>query len=165
MRGGTRIDRNLHKLFVIAIWVIAADQATKAVITSQVALNDAIEVIPGLFNIVYVRNLGAAFGILNDGSVLSKLFLIGVSSIALVLIGSLIKSSKDALLSFALSLIAGGAVGNLIDRVRLGYVIDFLDFYIGEYHWPAFNVADSAITVGALLALFSYLKETRKKGA
>ncbi|MBI5492993.1 MAG: signal peptidase II [Deltaproteobacteria bacterium] len=154
--------RNVRIFFITAASVIIADQATKAYIAARLWPNQVIEAVPGVFNIVYLKNPGAAFGILNEGGSLRRVILAGVSVAALAVIGFLVRESKDRLTSFSLSLIAGGAVGNLIDRVRFGEVVDFLDFHIGAYHWPAFNVADSAITVGVILAAFSYYLKPRR---
>jgi signal peptidase II len=156
MRGGVEIKKKLQILAATAVTLVILDQATKHLVTSRLRLNEVIEVVPGLFNIVLFRNPGAAFSAFSTGGLFRTLFLIAVSVAALVIIAVLIRQSKDALMSFALSMIAAGAMGNLIDRVRYGSVIDFIDLYAGGYHWPAFNVADSAITVGVILAIFSY---------
>ncbi|MBI5328622.1 MAG: signal peptidase II [Deltaproteobacteria bacterium] len=144
-------------LILVSITIVILDQLTKAIITSYLSLHQSIEVISGFFNIIYIRNPGAAFGLFSSGSEsLRILFLTGVSIAALIAIFLVYRSIKNnAAYSIALSLIAGGAVGNLIDRIRFGEVIDFLDVYIGRYHWPAFNVADSAITIGVFIAVFS----------
>jgi signal peptidase II len=144
----------LIPLFVAAP-VVVLDQASKLVVTRGMFLNQTIEVIGGFFNIVYVINTGAAFSILRDGGSLRTLVLIGASVAALVVIGALIRRAEGFFTPIYLSLIAGGAFGNLIDRVRYGGVVDFLDFHVGRYHWPAFNVADSAITAGVAAALYS----------
>lgn len=125
---------------------------------------EAIEVIPGFFNLVFYMNQGAAFGILNEGGMARKLFLIGTSLAALAIVAVLVWQSRSRLTTFALSLIAGGAVGNLIDRARFGFVVDFLDFYLSTRHWPAFNVADSAITVGVGLTIIIYFFSNEKPG-
>ena len=145
-------------LILISLIVVILDQFTKAVITNYFILHQSIEVIRGLFNITYIRNPGAAFGILRDVSgTFRTIFLTGISFTALIIIFFVYRNIKDTASRIAFSLIAGGAFGNLVDRIRFGEVIDFLDFYIGRYHWPAFNVADSAITVGVFIAvLFLY---------
>lgn len=145
-------------LIIVASAVIILDQLTKAIISHYLYLHQSIEVIGGFFNITYIRNPGAAFGLFRDsGEIFRVLFLTGTSIVALIVIFFFYKQVKDGLISkIALSLIAGGAVGNLIDRIRFGEVVDFLDFYIGIYHWPAFNIADSAITVGVFLLLIFY---------
>ncbi len=147
---------NLKIILLTALSVTALDQLTKYIVMRSLNLNQVVETVPGLFDLVYFKNPGAAFGIFNDGGIWRTVFLIGTSVVSLVVIGALLRQSKDTLMTFALSLIAGGAVGNLIDRVRFGAVVDFLYFHAGEYYWPAFNVADSAITVGVALAIASY---------
>lgn len=152
--------------FLIIAAVIAADQATKGLVLQSFRLYDSQEVIPGFFNLVYVQNTGAAFSMLADvDSPWRHYFFLGIGTIALVgLTIAHFKLRKDhRLYSVALALIAGGAAGNLVDRVRLGAVVDFLDFYVGRYHWPAFNVADSAICLGAALFLIINVLETRNK--
>ena len=145
------------KIFaLVGAAVLVLDQITKLAVTAALATYEIVKAVPGFFNIVHYLNPGAAFGILNKSGFSGKLILIGVSIGALVLIASMVRGSKDRLYTFALSLIAGGAAGNLVDRIRQGSVIDFLDFHIGGHHWPAFNVADSAITVGVGLAILSF---------
>jgi signal peptidase II len=156
VRGGVKINKNLKILLPTAAVVVILDQVSKVLVGTVMTPGRAIEVIPGLFNIIYVKNPGAAFGIFRHGGIIRTFFLLAVTAAALVIIGFLLRQSRDRVMSFALSLVAGGAVGNLIDRVRFGSVVDFLDFFIGRHHWPAFNVADSAITVGVIIALYSY---------
>ncbi len=156
MSGGIEIKKKLRIFAATSAAVVILDRITKYAVTARLRPNEVVEEIPGFFNIVLYRNPGAAFSIFNAGGALRTLFLIAVSVAALVIIAVLIAQSKDALMTFALSMIAGGAAGNLIDRVRYGSVVDFLDFYAAGYHWPAFNVADSAITAGVVLAIFSY---------
>jgi signal peptidase II len=140
---------------LLAVFVVVADVITKAIILANFRIYEALPVIPGFFQIVHVRNTGAAFGLgANSSSPLVPL-LLSVGALAvflLVVVYSLRSAADDMLLQTGLHLILGGAVGNLIDRFRLGSVVDFLDFYVTwggrEYHWPAFNVADSAIVVG-----------------
>jgi signal peptidase II len=145
------------KAIALTVAVTAVlDQLTKALVVHYFSLYDMVEVIPGFFNIVHWRNPGAAFGLFKEGGMVRTLLLAGVSFLALVIIGLLLRHAKDTITRVALSLIAGGAVGNLIDRLRFGEVIDFFDFYVGRYHWPAFNVADSAITVGVFLSLYLF---------
>lgn len=155
--------KNLLILLVTGTVVAVLDQATKLLVAGYLYRNQVIEVIPGLFNLVYYRNTGAAFGVLNNGGTLKVLFLISTSLIALGVITYLVRETKSFILTFALSLVAGGAVGNLIDRLLYGSVIDFLEFYVKGYYWPAFNVADSAITVGVFLAALHYLKAPQEK--
>ena len=159
---------NLKKsyIYIIVICVIFLDQITKIYINSNILIHDSFSVIGGLFNITHIRNTGAAFGFLAKVSPMFRfIFLIAVTVAAILLIIYYFwkTGGERMLLNISLSLILGGAVGNLIDRVRLGEVIDFLDFYIGAYHWPAFNVADSAISAGAIILIFEVLKRRSKE--
>lgn len=143
-------------LLLIAGVVVLLDQITKAVILNQLPLYRTIPVIPGFFNITHLHNPGGAFGFFADQSVLvRKIVFLFMSSAAVVLVLYFYHNTPRThpWLSAGLALIFGGAVGNLIDRFRFGKVVDFLDFYIGGAHWPAFNVADSAITVGVTIFL------------
>lgn len=129
-------------------------------------LHESIPVIQGLFSITYVRNPGAAFGFLADASPLFRsIFFVAVTVLAIILVMHYIRKSRaeEPFLTFALSLVLSGAVGNLIDRIRFGEVIDFLDVYIGSYHWPAFNVADSAISVGAVILFIGLTRRGRER--
>ncbi|MBI5562536.1 MAG: signal peptidase II [Deltaproteobacteria bacterium] len=150
------MKKNLGIFAAIALSVAVIDQAAKAVIAGRFAYSESVPVIRGVFNLVYYGNPGAAFSILASGGALRTVFLAGASIAALVIIGFMARQAASLLQNLSLALIAGGAVGNLIDRVRLGYVVDFLDFQAGAYHWPAFNAADTAITVGVGLAVYSY---------
>ena len=155
----------MHRRYVLiavtVLSVIVADLVTKAAIERGLALGASIEVIPGFFNLVSWRNTGAAFGMLGGGGPLVTYLLMAVNVVALGVIAYLIHHSKKTSMDLALSLVAGGAVGNLIDRVRYGEVVDFLDFHIGSLHWPAFNVADSAITTGVVLLIVLIITEPR----
>lgn len=146
----------------IAAAVVIVDQVTKLWIMASLALHEQQNIIPGFFDLVYVTNTGAAFGFLSGSKTwLRQAFFVAVSVIALIIIvfayGHLKKQAR--LFVYALGLIAGGAVGNLIDRLRFGAVVDFLDFYLGSYHWPAFNAADSAITIGVGMFLLGTLQQ------
>ena len=163
----------LRDLFPVGIAgvIVIIDQLTKLWIMNVFTLHEKITLIPGFFDLVYVTNTGAAFGFLAGSKTwLRQAFFVTVSVVALVIIiiayGHLKKQS--AIFVYALGLIGGGAVGNLIDRLRFGSVVDFLDFYLGSYHWPAFNAADSAITVGIGLfllgTLMQHLQEKNKGG-
>jgi signal peptidase II len=123
-------------------------------------------VLPGFFNLTYLTNNGAAFSMLAGQPALwRQVFFIGAAGVALVFIWLAQRSfgRNSALYTAALALIAGGAIGNLIDRIRFGFVIDFLDVYVGIHHWPAFNIADSAITVGVTLFIFNNLVLERRQ--
>ena len=140
--------------------VVVLDQATKGLVMAYFNLYDSQPVIPGLFNLTYLTNTGAAFGMLAGAqSVWRQVFFVGVAVAAIGLMAFSYKQfrSQGRIFAHAIGLIAGGAVGNLIDRLRFGAVVDFLDFYIGTHHWPAFNVADSAITVGVGLFILGGL--------
>jgi len=151
-------------LLIVSAVVLVLDQATKLYIDSRFALHQSLTVVENFFHITYVRNKGAAFGIFADNAVRIPFF-VTISLVAAVgILWYLYRSgAQQKLLHFALSLIFAGAVGNLIDRVRLGEVIDFIDVHWYQYHWPAFNVADSAITVGVGILLVDLWREERKK--
>jgi len=144
-----------YGLLVVAVLIL--DRWTKLLIQKRFELNGSISVIDGLFNITYVRNTGVAFGIFSSISSPAKTVLLSVftACAAVVVVTYSVRSpARNRLLQIALSLILGGALGNLYDRLVYGYVVDFLELYAGSYHWPSFNVADSAISIGvALLAL------------
>ena len=152
-------------LCIVATIVLLLDQATKILIDRTMGLHTSITVVQNFFHITYIRNKGAAFGILADSSFRLPFF-ICVSIVAIVVILGIFRKLRpdQGFNAVALSLVFSGAFGNLIDRVRLGEVIDFLDFHWYQHHWPAFNVADSAICVGVfLLAIDILLDERRKK--
>ena len=139
--------------FALAALVVLADQATKALVLARFALGERLELAP-FFNLVLVYNKGAAFSFLSDAGGWQKPLLIAFAVGAAALVSFMIvRRPRERLLCTALALILGGALGNVIDRLRFGQVIDFLDAHAGGYHWPAFNVADSAITIGALLLI------------
>ena len=145
-------------IFIITLSILFTDQLTKLLATQNLLLNQSAPLIKGIFHLTLIHNRGAAFGILKNQTPL----FIFISILAVILIYSALRNNKYKKYSFyniSLALISAGALGNLIDRLRLGYVIDFLDFRI----WPVFNVADSAITIGAILLGYAILKspETR----
>lgn len=140
--------------FLISLCVIALDRVTKWTISRRLSMHDGIQVIPGFFRIIHTENPGAAFGIFADSPSQWKLgMLIGFSIIALLIVSGLLWKNSHTMTStgVGLALILGGAVGNLWDRLVSHQVVDFLLFYVGPHQWPAFNVADSAIVVGAVL--------------
>jgi len=140
--------------FLIALAVLLTDQFTKWLIVVNLLLHDSFRVIPDFFQITHVENQGAAFGLFSDSPSIWKAdALILFSMLALVVVSVLLwkNSHRFTWGGFGLALILGGALGNLWDRVFQGHVVDFLDFYLGNAHWPAFNIADSAIVVGAFL--------------
>lgn len=146
---------------LISVLVVALDQLTKWLVHQVMELHETRALVEGLLSLTYVRNRGAAFGILSDAELpyQSALFS-GVSLLALAAIGVYAwrLPASNRLARAALALIMGGALGNLMDRARLGYVIDFVDVFWGPHHWPAFNVADSAISVGVALLLLDIVR-------
>ncbi len=143
---------------LVALIIFLADQLTKFWITHIIPLYSSINVIPDFFDLVNIRNRGAAFGFLNRSDIEWQFWLfLGATFLAIVIIFFLAHSahSNERFLFWGLGCILGGALGNLFDRLRIRAVIDFLDFYIGDWHWPAFNVADIAICCGGFLVLIS----------
>lgn len=150
--------------FMLSIFwcVVALDQATKWWIMASFKLYGVREVVPGFFNLVYLHNSGAAFSLLASvEGAWKQWFFVAVAVGALAFLLVLFKQHCVDNIGYtvALGLIGGGAVGNLIDRLRFGSVVDFLDFYVAGHHWPAFNVADSAICVGVGLFLYRNLRD------
>ncbi len=155
-------NRSLGITVAILVLVIAVDQLTKARVGDIFSLYQVRPVIRGFLNLTYITNTGAAFGIFaGSGGVVRAWGLCGVAVAALVALVFVWRQlwRRHGLYPVAIGMIAGGAAGNLVDRVRFGAVVDFLDFYAGRYHWPAFNVADSAITVGVFLFILAGFRE------
>ena len=145
--------------------ILVLDQATKYLVEKHVLLYETITVVSGFFNLTHVRNPGAAFGIFATmPDMWRSLFFISVTIIAVAVIAFLIRTTSERLQIIAFSLIAGGAVGNLVDRVRYGEVVDFIQWYVKDYYWPSFNVADSAISVGVALLVVDMLFNKPKVG-
>ena len=154
-------------LAIISSAVIVLDQISKLIVAHTIQLHESVPIINGFFSLVHARNRGMAFGLMNRSHVDVYTYILvaaTVGAIVLLLYWFSRLKTEDTRLVIGFSLILGGAVGNLIDRVRYLEVIDFLDFYIGPYHWPAFNVADSAITVGAFGMAFYMLFQHSSKG-
>jgi signal peptidase II len=152
----------------LAAVVIILDIWTKALVLARIDLHEAIPVIPNFFQLVHVRNTGAAFGIGANASSRIVPLLLNAGAIAVfcvVVVYALRSAVTDRLLQTGLHLILGGAIGNLLDRFRFGYVVDFLDVYVGNKHWPAFNVADSAICIGIALLFLDMRKKPDESGA
>ena len=161
------LPKKYISLAIVSGAVVVADQITKALILKYLPLHHSITVVAGLFDITHILNPGGAFGLMADTSVVVRtVVFLFISSLAVGLILYFyIKTPPGyALLAAGFALIFGGAIGNLIDRVRFGMVVDFLDFYIGKYHWPAFNIADSAITVGLFIFLYHLLFKKLPEG-
>jgi signal peptidase II len=155
---------SLQRLLVIAGLVVALDQLTKWIIMTHLPLFENIPVINGFFSITHLQNPGGAFGIFAQaGPGLRRFFFLGVTIFAMGLVYHFYRTAPGGhpSLSFAFALIFGGAAGNLIDRVRFGEVVDFLDFYVNGWHWPAFNVADSAISIGITICAWHFLIHER----
>jgi signal peptidase II len=154
--------RAIITLFIlIAGLTVTADQVTKHLVTTRVPLSGVIEIVPGLANLVHARNPGAAFGFMAGSEwQFRSLFFIVISVAALVLLLGfvLFSDDMDGCLLTGYAFFFGGALGNLIDRVRFGEVTDFLDVYWRAYHWPAFNVADSALCLGAFFIFLHFLR-------
>jgi signal peptidase II len=153
------------RFYAVALGVILLDQASKLFIQATIPLGHGIPIIPGIFAIVHVLNPGAAFGLLAGRSAsFRNPFFVGISLLAVgfILFYRHRELKGDSLASFALSLILGGAIGNLVDRLRVGMVIDFLDVHYYQYHWPAFNVADSCITIGVSLMMLDLVLGERR---
>ncbi len=150
-----------------ALLIVCLDQASKLAVQGSLRIYESVPIINGFFNMVHVRNRGMAFGFMNRPDMNFGFWvLVSATVLAIILLLFWFYRMEDESnwMTLGLSLILGGALGNLIDRVRLHEVIDFLDFYMGSYHWPAFNVADAAITVGAfMVGLNLFLKPPEKK--
>ena len=154
-----------QKAYAIAAAVFVLDRITKWLIETRVSLADTYRVIPGFFEIVNSQNRGVAFGILNNSTSEWRTVALVIASIAAVIVVSVMlwrAQRMDTLFLCGLSLILGGAAGNLLDRMVWGRVTDFLVFYIGQYEWPAFNVADSAIVIGSALLLLDQFRPKRQ---
>ena len=150
-----------HKLaFTTSFFVFIIDQITKKIVRNNLLLGEKIEVVPGFFNIVYVQNKGIVFGLLNREGYHFYVFVF-LSVVAIVFLLYLLKGpfGEKRIGRLGIGLILGGAVGNLFDKLTLGSVVDFLDFYVSSFHWPAFNIADSAITCGVFLLILTNLKK------
>lgn len=158
---------------IIAAAIVVLDRVTKIGILHSFPPYELVPIIPGIFNIVHAENPGAAFSMLADaGPLVRKLVLIGLSSIVLVFVGLLLwrapkstggaaSEANDLLMQWGLTLVFGGALGNLIDRIFRGTVTDFIQVFIGSYEFPSFNVADSAITIGAGLLIIDLLRNRK----
>jgi signal peptidase II len=164
-RGGGPLNVRGHgAVAAIVAVIVAVDQLTKWWIAETMRVYESIPIIDGLFDLTYVRNTGAAFGLFAGlPAGVRGPFFAAISIGALVALISIFRGlgPEQRALRFALAGVLGGAVGNMIDRLRFGEVIDFLDVYWGAYHWPAFNVADSCITVGVIVLLAITLRPPR----
>jgi len=162
------MSRKLVILLAVLVLGLALDLVSKMLVLKFMPLESQIPLVHGFFNLVHVHNQGAAFGLLNSLPVgFTRLFFIATTSLVLAVVGylwfRLPEESWPAALGY--SLIMAGALGNMIDRVRLGVVVDFLDLYWGRYHWPAFNVADSLVCLGAGVLVWVILTEEKHGNA
>ena len=147
-------------LWIVGV-IVALDQVTKALVDDFMTLHESRTIVEGLVRLTYVQNRGAAFGILSEAGLPYQSLMFSVVSLLALLAIALYAwrmPVQSRLPQTALALVMGGAIGNLLDRARLGYVIDYVDVYWGAHHWPAFNVADSAITVGVALLVLDILR-------
>jgi len=159
--------KRLHYV-ILSLVIIVLDAVTKWLVSANISLHDAITVIPNLFSIVHVRNTGAAFGIgaNAESQVVPLLLNSGAILVFLIVVAYALRTPlTDRTLQIGLHLILGGAIGNLVDRFRFGYVVDFLDLYVRDHHWPAFNVADSAICVGIALLFLDMRRKPQPAAA
>lgn len=158
--------RKLAPWYALAVLVVVLDQLTKYWVSASFDYGEA-RAVTGFFNLVLTHNKGAAFSFLASAGGWQRGFFIGIALVAIVVISVLLaRHAGDKLFCLSLALILGGAIGNVLDRVALGYVVDFLDFYVAGWHWPAFNLADSAITAGAVLLIVdSFRPGARRAGA
>lgn len=148
------------RLLITAALIVLFDQATKAMVGASLPLYESVTIIPGLVDFTHVRNTGAAFGLLNSADLPMKWgMMVGLALVAIAAIGAYGATLRhdEKIARAGLALVLGGAIGNLIDRARLGYVLDFVDVYSGNWHFWAFNVADAAITIGAILVILDLL--------
>ncbi len=152
-----KLQQRRIPLFLLAAIVLILDQTSKFIVCRIILPGGSLPVIENVFHLTHIQNKGAAFGLFPDQTVF--FIIVTLFTILLILFFHQRLSKKEGSLSWALGLILGGALGNLIDRIRLKAVIDFLDFSLKGHHWPSFNIADSAITIGAVILLFSVFKK------
>ena len=153
---------SLKFLFIssVSAWVFCLDQATKIFVHTQLPRQESHMIIKGFFNLSYVTNTGGAFGLFHGGPewIRILLFLL-VPLLCFVLLFVMLKEANQPLHVLAFGFILGGALGNYVDRLRLGYVVDFLDLHVKDWHWPTFNFADSFIVIGVSILSFFYFRE------
>ena len=157
---------HIRRLITIVTTTILLDQTTKYFVMKRMSVGESIPLIDGLLNLTFVFNPGAAFGFLSSASEKFRVpffFLISVVAIGVVLVIYFKGARENILLQVGLSLVLGGAVGNLIDRIFFKKVIDFIDLYYKQFHWPAFNIADSAITIGVFILIVDMVLAGRKE--
>ena len=145
--------------FLFILILLAADQLTKAIVAQKIPFLNSISIIPGFFNLTHIRNRGAIFGFFSQSGsqfLFIMLTLASLTALAFVIFYFFKTPTSERLMIISLSLILAGALGNLIDRIFRGYVIDFLDLYVKKWHWPSFNISDASITIGAFIIIFIF---------
>jgi len=162
----TSAPRAKYAFLFLSLAVLVLDQWTKWLVEAHLPRGIVEPIVPGLLNLVHVKNTGIAFGLFatGDGRATWLLAALGIVVLGVVLVYLRVTPASDRLLIVALCLVAGGAVGNLLDRIAAGSVTDFIDVYVGSHHWPAFNVADSAISIGIVLMLLDTLRRREPQG-
>ena len=160
MFGNLFNNKNNLNLLIFSIFLLIIDQTTKALIVNRFDIYESIPVIP-FFNLTFVVNYGFAFGFLNSPSLNQIIVSTVILSIIIYFLYLLIKT-QDRVFKICLVLILSGALGNFIDRIFRGYVVDFIDIYVFNYHWPAFNIADGCISIGFVILIFSILFLNKK---
>tara|TARA_B100000676_G_scaffold14535_1_gene13021 strand:- start:27 stop:512 length:486 start_codon:yes stop_codon:yes gene_type:complete len=160
MFGNLFNNKNNLNLLIFSIFLLIIDQTTKALIVNRFDLYESISVIP-FFNLTFVVNYGFAFGFLNSPSLNQIIVSVIILSIIIYFLYLLIKT-QDRVFKICLVLILSGALGNFVDRIFRGYVVDFIDIYVFNYHWPAFNIADSCISIGFVILIFNILFLNKK---
>lgn len=149
--------RKFYFLFILIL--LAADQLTKAIVAQKIPFLNSKSIIPGFFNLTHIRNRGAIFGFFSQSGsqfLYVILTLASLAALAFVVFYFFKIPTSERLTIISLSLILAGALGNMIDRIFRGYVIDFMDFYVKKWHWPSFNIADASITIGAIFIIFIF---------
>jgi signal peptidase II len=162
------MSRKLTILLPVLVGGLALDQVSKLLVVAQLPLNGQVPILPGILNLVHIHNKGAAFGLLSGwGSEFPWLFFMGTTALVLGVLGYLLwrLPEDQGLATLGYGLILTGALGNLIDRIRLKEVVDFIDVYWGHYHWPAFNVADSLVCLGAGVLVWVIIKDEKTADA
>ena len=152
------MNRRIFYYFFIFI-LIAADQLTKAIVAQKIPFLTSKSIIPGFFNLTHIRNRGAIFGFFSQSGSQPLYIILTLASLAalvFVVFYFFKTPTSERFMKVSLSLILAGALGNMIDRIFRGYVIDFMDFYVKEWHWPSFNIADASITIGAFFIIFIF---------
>ena len=157
---GKHFNKNIRYLFFLFLLLVSFDQLTKGLVINNLELYQSTSLLPFL-NFTFVVNYGFAFGFLNNPSLNQLVVSLVILSIIIYFLYLLIKT-QDHIFRFSLVLILSGALGNFSDRIFRGFVIDFIDIYISDYHWPAFNLADSWITIGFMILIFNILFLNKK---